>query len=282
MMLFRIGMLLFVLGLCFPASPLKAQDEPACSATSGTVVTQQIQSAAIAQEKSYNVYLPPDWCNLDNLPLLVMLHGYYGDHTDWVNQGHLDEAATDLILAGEIDPLIILMPDGDNSFYINGAQGDYESYVIAELIPAVDEVFPTAATRQARFIGGLSMGGYGALYLGLRHPDLFSAIGAHSPAIFEPGSDPISQYVYGAQGELFAERDVVSLIETNGWPDDTRFLVDIGNSDNLIGGVFRLVTALFNHAHLSDYQMHVWPGGHNWSYWSRHAPDYLRFYMGVE
>ncbi len=52
-----------------------------------------------------------------------MLHGLHGDHTDWVNQGHLDDTATELILAGEIAPLVILMPDGDDSFYINGLRG---------------------------------------------------------------------------------------------------------------------------------------------------------------
>jgi enterochelin esterase-like enzyme len=282
MTLFRIVSLLLLIGLFAFALPLHAQDEPACSPTSGTVITRQIQSEAIAQEKSYNLYLPPNWCNLDNLPLLVMLHGYYGDNTDWVNQGHLDEAATGLILAGEIDPLIILMPDGDNSFYINGSQGDYETYIVTELVGTVDQDFPTAATRETRFIGGLSMGGYGALYLGLRYPEMFSAIGAHSPAILEPSNDPVSRYLYGVGGERLAERDVVSLVEKNGWPADTRFFIDIGNLDNLIGGVFRLISVMFDGVQLSDYQGHVWPGAHNWSYWSKHAPDYLRFYMGSE
>ena len=77
------------------------------------------------------------------------------------------------------------MPDGDDSFYVNGSEGDYETYIISELIGAVDQDFPIPAIREARYIGGLSMGGFGALYLGLRHPDMFSAIGAHSPAIFE-------------------------------------------------------------------------------------------------
>lgn len=275
-------MVFLLAGVLNPVLPIHAQDEPLCSPTSGTVITRLIQSEAISQEKAYNLYLPPDWCNLDHLPLLVMLHGMYGGHTDWVNKGHLDETATDLILAGDIEPLIILMPDGDNSFYINGSQGDYESYIVSELVGAVDQEFPTAATRETRFIGGLSMGGYGALYLGLRHSEMFSAIGAHSPAILEPSSDSVSHYLYGENGELFAERDVVSLIETNGWPEDTRFFIDIGNSDNLIGGVFRLISVLFKGVHLRDYQGHVWPGVHDWSYWSKHAPDYLRFYMGSE
>jgi S-formylglutathione hydrolase FrmB len=187
-----------------------------------------------------------------------------------------------LILAREIEPLIILMPDGDDSFYVNGPEGDYETYIVSELVGTVDRGFPTAATRDKRFIGGLSMGGYGALYLGLRHPDMFSAVGAHSPALFEPGSDPISYYLYGQNGELFAERDIVSLVERGGWPEDMRFFVDIGNADGLVAGVFRLASVLFSGEHVEDYQGHIWPGVHDWSYWSEHAPDYLRFYAGVE
>ncbi len=163
-----------------------------------------------------------------------------------------------------------------------GSEGDYETYIVNELLDAVDSEFPTAATRETRFIGGLSMGGYGALYLTIRHPDLFSAVGAHSPAIFQFGGDPISDYLYGPQGELFAERDIVSLIEADKWPPDTRFFVDIGNGDFLLGGVLHLVNAMFLYAQIADFQGHVWPGIHDWSYWSEHAPDYLRFYAGVE
>jgi S-formylglutathione hydrolase FrmB len=194
----RVLILFLVVVLLGPVLPIQAQDELPCSPHTGTVITRQIQSEAIGQTKSYNLYLPPNWCELDDLPLLVMLHGLHGDNTDWVDKGHLDDAATTLISAGELAPLIILMPDGDDSFYINGSKGDYETYIIGELIGAVDQNFPTAATRDTRFIGGLSMGGFGALYLGLRHPDMFSAIGAHSPALLGASGDPTSRYLYAS------------------------------------------------------------------------------------
>jgi hypothetical protein len=74
----------------------------------------------------------------------------------------------------------------------------------------------------------------------------------------------------------------VSLVEAGAWPPDTRFFVDIGNGDFLFGGMLRLVNALAAHAHIADFQGHVWPGVHDWPYWSKHTPDYLRFYTGVE
>jgi enterochelin esterase-like enzyme len=264
--------------LLLPASSAAAQEAPPCTPEAGVVITRSIDSAALGQTKQYTVYLPPDWCHLADLPLLVMLHGRNGDHTDWVNKGALDQAADTLILAGEIEPLIILMPDGDNSFYVNGQDGDYETYIVDELISAVDAEFPTAAARDSRFIGGLSMGGYGALYLGLRHPDLFSAIGAHSPAILSPEDAPF--FLYGPDKVLFAERDIISLITRDGWPPHMRLFVDIGASDSLMRGVYNLFGSLFGQP-LPAFEGHVWPGGHYWGYWSRHAPDYLRFYGGV-
>lgn len=264
--------------LLLPASSAAAQDALPCTPDAGVVITRSIDSAALGQTKQYNVYLPPDWCHLADLPLLVMLHGLDGDHTDWVNKGHLDQAADALILAGEIKPLIILMPDGDNSFYVNGTYGEYETYVVDELIGAVDAEFPTAAARDSRFIGGLSMGGYGALYLGLRHPDLFSAIGAHSPAILRPDQGP--PWLYGPHQELFEERDIISLIARDGWPEDVRLWVDIGTSDSLMRGVYNLFGELLSET-IAVFEGHVWPGVHDWDYWSRHAPDYLRFYMGA-
>ncbi len=276
-MIARIALPLLV-ALVLPAPTAAAQREPPCSPDTGTIVTLSLDSAVLGQTKQYNLYLPPDWCHLSDLPLLVMLHGWDGDHTDWVNQGHIDQAADALILAGAIKPLIILMPDGDNSFYVNGPLGNYETYIVEELLSAVEAEFPTAATRDARFIGGLSMGGYGALYLGLRHPDLFSAIGAHSPALLRPDQGP--PWLYGPGQTLFQARDIVSLIDRNGWPADTRLFVDIGASDSLMRGVYNLFGSLFGQP-LPYFEGHVWPGGHDWNYWNRHAPDYLRFYAGT-
>ena len=263
-----------------PALPSAAQNTPDCSPNAGTVVTQTFDSVALGAQKTYNLYLPPNWCALDDLPLLVMLHGWSGDHTDWVSKGHIDQAADMMILAGEIEPLIILMPDGDNGFYVDQAAGDYETYVVSELVGAVDAAYPTAATRASRFIGGLSMGGYGALYLGLRYADLFSAIGAHSPALLGRGDDP-PPWLYGESLELFEERDVVSIIQREGWPADMRLFVDVGNADFLMLRLYDLFGALIHQPQALVFQGHVWPGAHDWSYWSAHLPDYLRFYAGT-
>ncbi len=127
-----LALLLGVPSLSLSYQPAHAQDEPACSPDAGTVITRQIDSGALGREKSYAVYLPPDWCALEDLPLLVMLHGLGGNHFDWTSYGKLDATADQLIAAGEIEPLVILMPDGEKSFYLNGATGDFETYIVEE------------------------------------------------------------------------------------------------------------------------------------------------------
>ena len=276
-----LALLLGVPSLSLSYQPAHAQDEPACSPDAGTVITRQIDSGALGREKSYVVYLPPDWCALEDLPLLVMLHGLGGNHFDWTSYGKLDATADQLIAAGEIEPLVILMPDGEKSFYLNGATGDFETYIVEELVGAVDGAFPTAATRERRFIGGLSMGGYGALYLGLKYPDRFSAIGAHSAALFERGAQGAPIGVYGAGWSRYEERAPAAIVRREGWPDDTRLFIDIGSGDFLLRGTYDFFGALLGQPNpIAEFQGRIWPGEHDWEYWSGHAADYLRFYAG--
>lgn len=278
-MKFRIPLMLII--VLVPTASLIAAPKAqlSCHEDSGIVITREINSTALNQTKEYNLYLPPNWCELSELPLLVMLHGYGGNFTDWVDDGHIDEAADELILAGEIEPLVILMPDGDDSYYVSSEYGDYEPYIVNELVDAVDSEFPTAATRESRSIGGYSMGGFGAMYLALTYPDKFSAVGAHSAAVFQSSNEP-PPYVYGPGGEFFSERSPVSLIERNGWPVDIRLFIDMGIDDRLMTSLYYVLTA-FDHQPGVEFEAHVWPGGHDWDYWGTHVADYLRFYAGT-
>jgi len=286
-----LPVVILLLSLLVAVSPSLAQDgEPPCLPEQGTLLTESIDSQALGQTKEYTLYLPPDWCNSADLPLLVMLHGIDGDNTTWSARGQIHTVADELILAGDIEPLIILMPDGDQSMYISGPAGDYETYIIDELVGLVDATYPTTSDRAQRSIGGLSMGGYGALTLGLRHADMFGAIGAHSPGIVsrEELKYVPEEYaamlgtIYGSDMTLFSEYDPYCLITCNGWPEDMRLFVDVGDADPLVGpSVQRFMTFLTEVAQI-PHEEHIWPGVHNWDYWGAHTADYLRFYTGVE
>ena len=120
----------------------------------------------------FNIILPRDYAASDRrFPVLYLLHGYTDDYSAWVTKSNL-------LLHAPAYEEIIVMPEGGTGWYMNN-QGDkkleWEDYLIQDLIPYVDSHYRTVATRQGRAIAGLSMGGYGAMTLGLRHPDLFAA-----------------------------------------------------------------------------------------------------------
>ncbi len=125
----------------------------------------------------FNVILPHDYATSNRrYPVLYLLHGYNGDYSDWVTKSHVTEHAKPY---GEI----IVMPEGGTGFYVNNVADPklaWEDYLILDLIPYVDSHYRTVRTRQGRAIAGLSMGGYGAMTLGLRHPRIFAAIASLS------------------------------------------------------------------------------------------------------
>jgi len=110
-------------------------------------------------------------------PVFYLLHGLSDDHTRW-------HSHTSLARYVEGMPLIIVMPDGGRGWYTDAREGyAYETAIVRDLIGLVDRVYHTDPRREARVIGGLSMGGYGAVKLALKRPDLFRAAVSHSGAL---------------------------------------------------------------------------------------------------
>ncbi|HSN26526.1 MAG TPA: alpha/beta hydrolase-fold protein, partial [Kofleriaceae bacterium] len=209
-------------------------------------------SEALGVDKTYLVYVPAGYDDspATRWPVFYYLHGLTSPETEWVQYGRLDEAADKLHLAA-----IVVMPDGDDGFYIDSAapidfdacmrdgtglydpgadraatcvhHRAYETYIANELVAHVDATYRTIATRDGRAIAGVSMGGYGALSLGLRHPDTYAAIASHSavatllyegPLPFEPGKGKIATDLEHAAGvprfrpwlELLFGRDIAT------------------------------------------------------------------------
>jgi putative tributyrin esterase len=170
----------------------------------GKVVTTRFDSAALGVEKDVVVYLPAGYdTSGKRYPVYYYLHGLGGDETNWTDGGKLDETADALGIEA-----IIVMPDGDDGFYADSAKpvdfdacmkdgaglffperkrkdtcvraSKYETYITEDLVSYIDTTYRTLATREGRAIAGLSMGGFGALQLGMRHPDMFVAAASHS------------------------------------------------------------------------------------------------------
>src|SRR5581483_4199920 len=135
--------------------------------------------------------------------VLIMLHGGSGSYEEWPGYG-LVTAADELIAARSILPLIIVMPQGDFSYWVDQADtGErYGEYVSQDLVRHIGATYRVLLGPEHWAIGGLSMGGFGALSQGLRHPDIFGIVGAHSPALVEEGERD-----FIGEGETFDEKD---------------------------------------------------------------------------
>lgn len=160
------------------------------NAQSGTVDTsKKLQSSILNREMPYSVYFPPGYEESNRpYPVLYLLHGMTGKYSDWVTDGEVRRIADEAINSGEAPEMIIIMPDGlFDAFYINNYDKSirWEDFFYEEFIPHIESEYRVIANRNFRSIAGLSMGGYGALYHGVKHKDKFSSVYAMSAAVLE-------------------------------------------------------------------------------------------------
>ncbi|MDO8908601.1 MAG: alpha/beta hydrolase-fold protein [Pseudohongiella sp.] len=141
-------------------------------------------SQAVDRQMKFDIVLPADYeSSGKRYPVLYLLHGFMQNYTVW---GRNLGAA---FYARELGDVIVVMPDGGNTWFINwaesadGQKNNWEDHIISDVVPYVDANYRTEARREGRAIAGLSMGGFGALTLGLRHPDKFVSIASTSGAL---------------------------------------------------------------------------------------------------
>jgi putative tributyrin esterase len=224
----------------------------------------------------FNIIFPRDYASTTRrYPVLYLLHGYTDHYPAWVSYTNLTQYARGY-------QQIIVMPEGDNGYYTNSASDPHlawEDFVILDLIPYIDAHYRTVVSRQARAIAGLSMGGYGALKLALKYPQLFAAAASLSGALAAPRwqerfPHEDAEYqklilgVFGPRGAPSRlENDPFELIKKV--PPELRpqLYLSVGASDNLIEDSREFVRLL---AELKvPYEYHEFPGEHDWPVWDR-------------
>ena len=152
-----------------------------------------VPSAVLGHSVNVCVSLPPSYdSSQKRFPTLYFLHGLFEDERSWSDRGGL-YILQDLWSKGEAGEFIVVLPDGGKTFYINSFDGHqrYEDFFITELVPWVDRKFRTVSSAAARGISGTSMGGFGALHIGMEHPDVFGSVSAHSAALIPKIPDPL-------------------------------------------------------------------------------------------
>jgi S-formylglutathione hydrolase FrmB len=199
-------------------------------------------------------------------PLLVLLHGRSSSPESMLS----DELFTGLRRLGSRAPVVVLLNGGDHSYYHDRRDGRWASMILEEAIPDAVRRFRTAP-RIA--IGGISMGGYGALHLAALRPQEFCAAGGHSAALWESGGLTPAGAFDDAQD---FERNDVFTAARNGRYSGLPIWIDGGDRDPFRQSGAAFVSQL--RAHGADVTYHVWPGGHGGAYWNAHMAAYLRFY----
>lgn len=319
--------LLPLLVACQSSAPSKPAPTPTpVVASKGRVETKTWHSDALGVDKQVVVYLPGGYDSGDaRYPVFYYLNGLTGGETDWVKGGHIDEVADRMHLAA-----IIVMPDGDNNFYIdsempeayeaclkdgtglmNPAQSHkdtcvkhshYETYIAKDLVAWTDATFRTKAERGARAIAGLSMGGYGALTVGMRNPDVFGAIASHSgvdallyagphpfaagqgklvddPQAWARGAGPIGPWflaLYGTDIQFWRDRDPAFLAQKLA-PGSQAIYLDAGTEDDLqLQDGAQYLHEILTARHI-EHAWYLGPGHHNFVFWAQRVPESLAF-----
>jgi len=225
------------------------------------------------------LFVPPN-IKADNLPITILLHGVYGSSNSWSQQAGAHHTALRLIKANKIQPMILAMPSdglwGDGSAYLKHSGNDFEKWIVEDVIDAVRLNIPQAKNSETTFIGGLSMGGFGALMLGGKYPEKFQAISAHSAITSLPQMELfVEEQLAEYQQVLAKSEDAFLMLKSNrGKLPPLRF--DCGKNDLLIEHNRKLHAQLL--AAGINHQYEEFEGIHEWAYWEEHLVDSLLFF----
>ena len=233
---------------------------------------------SLSKQTNMTVMLPEDAAQDGPYPVLYLLHGLSDDDSIWGRRTSIERYVAGM-------PLIVVMPDGGRGFYTDAARGyAYESHVMQDVIGLVDRFFPTIPSREGRVIGGLSMGGYGAMKLALKHPDCFCSVASHSSA-FDIGKILDNPERHDEFSRIFGDdpaeggNDVFRLAEQIDRDLLPAIRFDCGVDDGLIEH-----NRAF-HAHLEElgipHEYEEFPGQHEWGYWDEHIRQALEFHAAA-
>jgi enterochelin esterase-like enzyme len=282
-----------VVVLMIAAPSLQAQSSPAAGQVREGL---KIKSALLGRDVNYAIYLPPDYAASERrYPVVYLLHGYTDNESAWIQWGEVQIAADQAIADRRIPPMIIVMPDGGVTWYVNDVEGKvpFEEMFFREFIPHIDATFRTRPERENRGIAGLSMGGWGTLTYILRHPDVFEACAAFSAAMWteaDMAATPSDRYdkmfapLFGPRpaggaepSETFKKLNPLSLAAA--LPEESlkkiRIYLDCGDDDFLIEANMAFHATLLKRK--IPHEFRVRDGSHTWSYWRTGINDGLAF-----
>lgn len=247
-------------------------------------------SGALFARKSCFVYLPEGYEESEErYPVIYLLHGMHGSESHWLVKGNAEQTLDRMIREGTLRKSIVVMPNdggyGLGTFYMNwyDGTGSFEDYMVYDLIGDIDKSFRTIADRNNRALCGLSMGGFGAFMLALRHPGIFGAAVSMSGAMVsvdivapQYARSDYSRMIGPLHGPYAQQYDLQRLAERRlNEAERPELYFHCGSEDYL----FPMNAAYEEHLTRIGYKhkYEVFPGDHNWEYWTEHLPRSLSF-----
>jgi len=288
----RFAVAWIALGLCCVLMASSRTSAPSPTAESrGECLS--VPSRILGRSVPYCVILPPGYGEDANrrYPVLYYLHGLGDNQQMFVRSGGFN-LVEELWDRRQIGDFILVSPAGYASFFMNSYDGlfRYEDFFIQEFMPFIENRYRVAARRESRGIGGISMGGYGAMRMAFLHPQLFGSVSTHSAALMEKlpaisvGNSPESDRlrilgnVFGSPPDRsFWDRNNPMTIVRAAELAGMKIYFDCGSEDDygFEAGAEALHNVLVSR-HIA-HEFHLYPGGHNWAYFAEHLPDSLRF-----
>lgn len=239
-----------------------------------TVITR---SAVMKKDIKAVVITPDNYSKAKQYPVVYLLHGYSGNYANWAKATAVVEAAD------RYDQIVICADGGFGSWYWDSPVDPafkYETYVSKELVAWVDANYSTIKNSKGRAIAGLSMGGHGALYLAIKHPDVFGATGSMSGGVdIRPFPDnwDMSKRLgkYAEAADLWEKNTVINMLHLI-QPKTLSIIVDCGTEDFFYEVNQELHRQLLYRNIAHDYITR--PGAHNWPYWENAVKYQLVFF----
>ncbi len=244
------------------------------------VDTIQVQSIAMSKSIKNVVITPDSYDTNTAFPVVYLLHGAGGNYSSWVKGvPQLQQYAND-------HQMIIVCPDGGRTSWYWDSPIDekmkYETYVSQELVKKIDEDYSTIASPKGRAITGLSMGGHGALFLAIKHQDVYGAAGSQSGGVDIrpfPNSWDMAERLgeFSEFPENWEKNTVINMLHLlSGRETKLKMIFECGTSDFFYDGNKRLHQKMLQMNIPHDYSER--PGAHNWAYWNNSIKYQLLFF----
>jgi len=243
--------------------------------------TVTVHSSHLGRRENITIYNAQS--NSKNVPVIILLHGVYGDHWVWMDLGGVHQVYNTLRQQGLSEFILVMPSDGgiwDGSGYLPLKQENAEQWIIEDVIAAVTQTIDAISPSSSIYLSGLSMGGYGALRLGAKYPERFKGISAHSSItkiedLRHFVETPLSEYTCNNEHEgdimhwLNLNKEVLPLLR-----------LDCGKEDILFKSNIEFAKQLTSYG--IAHQFEELSGSHEWSYWHKNIRKTFMFFNHIE